>query len=36
MGLGSGGTLEMERGGIHLIRYGSIEGLLRVGDVELV
>lgn len=32
----SGGTLEMERGGIHLVQYATIEGLLRLGDVELV
>ena len=32
----SGGTLEMESGGIHLVQYATIEGLLRLGDVELV
>lgn len=32
----SGEPLDMEKGGIHLIRYGAIEGLLRAGDVELV
>jgi len=34
--LPDGGTLEMERGGIHLVQYATIEGLLRLGDVELV
>ena len=32
----SGGTLEMEKGGIHLVQYSTIEGLLRLGDVEVV
>ena len=30
----SGGTLEIEKGAIHLVRYGTIEALLRLGDVE--
>jgi len=34
--LSNGGTLEMDRGDIHLIRYRMIEHLLRLGDAQLI